>query len=274
MPPKPTSKTSKTKSMAATALSRSSSRLIAKSLDDSASEKSSLFNLPDPNWLTDGCSDPAKADQRKEAASKAARTRKSIRETPIPGTFPTEEESRVEEESVTMTATITGADAERVPSSPVLQPLPPPPTAAIVTQFEGRHALVQPSEITRQVHAPSPFRRTTNRQLQHQSPEYDQDDEEPEASTTVGRPQLTPLTLEALTRGAEVVPNSLAGEPSQPKPPSSHRSSQTHRHSEEILALTEAVKNLQRSNEALHGMNRALQEEMARVRSRKSSRDS
>ena len=59
---------------------------------EAGSDKSAMFNLANPNWLTDSRSDPAKHEEHSERAKKAAAKRRQNMFQPAepPGTFPSE----------------------------------------------------------------------------------------------------------------------------------------------------------------------------------------
>lgn len=106
--------------------------------------------LDDPDTMMDGRKDPGKAQARSLTARKAAKTKKH-RDRPfgaIPGSFPDEEESRAN------TPTITD-NLEAGTSSSIPQPLPSLTLPAVDGQYEGPHAVLQPTGIAREMHEPA-----------------------------------------------------------------------------------------------------------------------
>jgi hypothetical protein len=190
MPPKPTEGRTR----------RSSSRKPS----DADTDKSALFNLPDPNWLMDNRSNPARHEERSDHSKKIAAARKNMfqpavpdskfetSQGSIPGTFPiptTEGQLTTQtEESVTATGPAT------TPPTRPIQLLTYPPMGSV---FEGPHANLNPVQVEREIHeiaserhpiinkAPSPIRttesvRTTSSDARRKSEEIRQLREEME----------------------------------------------------------------------------------------------
>ena len=234
--------------------------------DAAISEKSSLFNLPNPDWLTDGCSDPAKAEQRKAAARKAADTRKRNKQT------------KLDQASVSRVDTpIASEDLSIEPPSPPPQPLPLLLTSED-SQFEGPHAMTHPSQIQRQVHVPAEdgdLRRAAMRrhsrsfssEVQRTSPaaiitplpplSTENDDQHRSVTQTLGRERRNSTDPDPVTKfspnkaqGPEPATRSDKSEPSHRSSSSSRtRSSEARRRDEDMKKMNDAIKELQERNQ-------------------------
>jgi hypothetical protein len=250
---------------------------ITRSMDSGSepSSKSALFNLADPDWMTDGRKDPAKAERRKEAARKASETRKRNKlahSALLPGSFPEDDNLRETGPAV--------ASVENLAIQPVL----PLTFTAIEGGYEGPHAVAEPPEIRRERHGPAPKPESPQRipvedLVEETAPTVPA--EETTNPFAVREPTNPFAASRSLLRTPRGSPTASQTAPSLPTRSShtivdavnrrSATSSISSRHEEEMRKMAEAIRQLQESNVQLQESNKALHEEIATVRSRRSS---
>ena len=209
--------------------------------------------LDDPDTMMDGRKDPGKAQARSIAARKAAETKKHRDGSLglIPGSFPNEEELRANTPTLTDNLETGTLRSASIPQ-PLPQPLPSLALPAIGGQFEGPYAVLQPTEIAREMH--EPVERLSAQPVQH-------DEVNEEMSHT-----WNPFPPGPVSR----VDRASVSERSR-HTSASRRSEESRRRDEDIRQLTEAVRELRKDNQAIRKDNLVLQEEIAKVRSGRSS---
>lgn len=199
---------------------------------DANSDKSSMFNLPDPNWLIDSRSDPARHEERSDRSKRTAARRKNMFQPAeasmtkpdstknMPGAFPTttEEGHHIGQDSAieslhSLSETATGMEMVLLPTIPLTRSIP---------------MFTYPSQRGDQIH----------REIHEETPREGRLDENP-----TPLPNLSPIIS-----------------PQPPHAPASVRttSSDARRNSEEIRKLREEMEKLQRSNQELRGTNLEL----------------
>lgn len=213
--------------------------------------------------MIDGRKDPAKAEQRKEAARKAAETKKrnhASKQNQIPGAFPDEDNvDNADSRTDTPVEDTGGANLPATRTVPTLS------FQSIQGGYEGPHALLQPAEIDREPHEPAGTAMVVYR-----------NNEEPEGSQNVRQDDTqTPSMAPSMTRSSHTIhqiePPTHTIDLQQHRDPGEGASVSSSRRSEEMRRMAETIRQLQDNNRNLQDNNRALQDELATVKSRKSS---